>query len=212
MKYLKIIGLAVVAAMATMAFVGAGSASASVKLCKANEATCSAANTYAVPQGIKAVLEGTAVLKAGPIEDECTESTMGGKATAYDATEVLGLLESVTFPAASCTCEEQKLLNLPYKVSVLEPNAAGEAVWHFTSGGTGNPSGLVKCGSLSCVYEKANVLVTSLNKTGLPLVDVNVELTVNGNKDSGFTCLFGGNAHWEASYIITEPDPVWITK
>jgi hypothetical protein len=206
------IGLAALAAAVVMAFVGAGSASAAVKLCKKDESTCAAANTYALPQAIHAQLQpGTiAVLNAGPIKDECEESLITGTAKTSSATELTGLVETTTF--GSCTCPEQKLENLPYKVSILPTNAAGESIWHFTNDGFGIPAGLVTCGGLSCLYEKTNVLVTSLLKTsGLPLIDVKTELTVNGSKDSGFLCLFGGNAKWEASYEITKPDPVFIT-
>jgi hypothetical protein len=212
-RLMKMIGLAALAAAVVMAFAAAGSASAAVKLCKKDEKNCAAANTYALPQAIHAQLQpGTvAVLHAGPIEDECEESLITGTAKTSAATELVGLLETTTFN--SCTCEEQKLENLPYKTSILPTNAAGESIWHITSDGTGVPAGLVKCGGLSCLYEKSNVLITALLKTsGLPLIDVNTELTVNGNRDSGFACLFGGNAHWEASYEITKPDPVFITE
>jgi hypothetical protein len=207
------IGLAALAAAVVMAFLGASSASANVKLCKKDEKNCAAANTYALPQAVHAELQpGTvAVLHAGPVNDECEKSLITGTAKTSSATELTGLLETTTF--SSCSCEEQKLENLFYKVSILPTNAAGESIWHFTNDGSGVPAGLVKCGSLSCLYEKSNVLVTALLKTsGLPLIDVNTELTVNGSKDSGFLCLFGGNAHWEASYEITKPDPVFITE
>lgn len=213
MRLMKMIGLAALAAAVVMAFVGAGSASATVKLCKKDEKNCAAASTYALPQAIHAQLQpGTvAVLRAGPINDECGESLITGTAKTSSATELTGLVDTTTF--GSCTCEEQKLENLPYKVSILPTNALGESVWHFTNDGSGVPAGLVKCAGLPCLYESSNVLVTALLKTsGLPLIDVKTKLTVNGSKDGGFLCLFGGSAEWEASYEITKPDPVFITE
>lgn len=47
MKYIKVFGLALVAAFALTAFVGAGTASA--VLCKANESPCPAGNQYPLP-------------------------------------------------------------------------------------------------------------------------------------------------------------------
>lgn len=80
MKYLKMFGLAAVAAMALMAFAGAGSASATV-LCKVKETPCAAANEYPVGTVADGSLLGTSAkmtTTAGEIVETCTAGTVKG--------------------------------------------------------------------------------------------------------------------------------------
>jgi hypothetical protein len=82
MKYLKMLGLAAVAAMALMAFLGAGSASATV-FCKVTEVPCSEANEWAVgtfgDATQKAGSSGVMKTTEGTIVETCTEVTVSGK-------------------------------------------------------------------------------------------------------------------------------------
>jgi hypothetical protein len=60
MKHVKVLGLAVVAVMAAMAFIGAGSASAATA-CLANESPCSEANTKLKAHFLSSAKEGSFV-------------------------------------------------------------------------------------------------------------------------------------------------------
>ena len=101
MKYIKMLGLAAVAAAAMMAFVGAGTASATV-LCENNQTSgC----TNAVAKGTVldfSVETGTSALLKGPFGETiatCTESTVKGpvsNAGGAGAT-VSGSIETLTF-------------------------------------------------------------------------------------------------------------------
>jgi hypothetical protein len=79
MKYLKMLGLAAVAAMALMAF-GAGSASANTTICETTVAPCPAG--WAVEGGdtLDATLTGTAILETttGAVLDTCNAGTVKG--------------------------------------------------------------------------------------------------------------------------------------
>jgi hypothetical protein len=83
MKYLKMLGLAVVAAAALSAFMGAGSASATV-LCTTNSTPCGTSHTEGTKEGmypaestfVAHLKEKTkAVLQAGIFTVECEGST-----------------------------------------------------------------------------------------------------------------------------------------
>lgn len=83
MNYLKMLGLAAVAVAALTAFLGAGTASATV-ICKTEPTAgvCPEGWDYSAGTKGKASLEKgtTAILRstAGSIEDTCTESTVEG--------------------------------------------------------------------------------------------------------------------------------------
>jgi hypothetical protein len=100
MKYVKMLGLAAVAAMALMAFVGAGSASATV-LCSTNTSPCPAGQKwptgtqieFTVTSGTSANWEETAgnVLEtctSGKIKGEITNAGSSTEAVKIKATEV----------------------------------------------------------------------------------------------------------------------------
>jgi hypothetical protein len=81
MKYLKMLGLAAVAAMALMAFVGAGSASATV-ICKTEVTPCPSGWMVSQGEEVSASLEGTAKLETTAAEptvlDTCTAGSVSG--------------------------------------------------------------------------------------------------------------------------------------
>ena len=82
MRNIKILGLGLLAAMAAMAIMGAGTASAT-KLCSVNTSPCPAGNTYGKGTSIKTQLvAGTkSVMTSGFVTITCTESSMNGKTT-----------------------------------------------------------------------------------------------------------------------------------
>jgi hypothetical protein len=108
MKYLKMLGLAAVAAAALMAFVGAGTASATV-ICSATENPCAAANkwptgttaAFSLKSGSSAKLTDT----FGNVLDTCTGSSVTGPLTNAGSatTTVVGSVGQGALTWSKCT-------------------------------------------------------------------------------------------------------------
>jgi hypothetical protein len=101
MKYVKMLGLAAVAAMALMAFAGAGTASAT-EICTTTSFPCPAGSTISKLElskdpGTTPVLENT----EGSIEDTCTEATASGAVT--QGTSTTTVKGPVTLAFGGCT-------------------------------------------------------------------------------------------------------------
>jgi len=135
MKYAKMLALAAVAAGALMAFIGAGTASATV-LCSTTAEPCPAGQNWAagttldfsIPSGSSAKLTTT----EGEAIDTCTTSTVKGKITnAGSATEtVAGSVEELTW--GSCTFPTNTIT----KGSLEVHKIAGTSDGTVTAGGT----------------------------------------------------------------------------
>ena len=117
MKYIKMLGLAAVAASALMAFIGAGAASATV-LCSATENNCAAGNkwplgatlSFSLKKGSSAKLVDT----EGTTLDTCTGSTVGGEVTnAGNAVEtVTGEVKTLDWSGCTFTTDTIQLSKL----------------------------------------------------------------------------------------------------
>jgi len=124
MKYIKMLGLAAVAAMALMAFVGVGSASA-VTLCENDTATgC----TSHVNSGATIDFSAEDSIKlAGPFGitiDTCTESTVQGTTSTTgtdNATAIAGTVTSLTFGK----CTRLTTVGTGGTLSITESGTAG---------------------------------------------------------------------------------------
>ncbi len=215
MRLVKMLGLAMVAALATMAFIGASSASA-VTLCEeltAEEggAECPAAKRFAVPTtlhaelaaGTKAVLEGGGLF--GNIE--CEESASEGNTVAEGSTELslMGEITKLTFGkcthgAETCTVESE---HKPYLVLVLltgEPAPAPK--WHVVvekKGTNGRPQAKVTCPAGSCTFGKEEVLF-GLLPLGTPPVDVHLSVAQELEREGGVFC--PAKSTWKATYLV----------
>jgi hypothetical protein len=207
MKYIKVLGLSAVAAMALMAF-GVASASA-VTGCKANESPCSAANTYPAGTTITADLkEGQAKLEAGPINDECTESSFDATTLAASGSPLEITINSLTF-GGTCTCTTQNAIHLPWKAKI-SASGGGNGTMTAETDGSGSPGGTVICSGNHCTYEAADATGITITGGNPASAAANVELTLNTSQ-SDFFCVFAGNAHWKATYTITAPAPLFIS-
>ena len=141
------LAMAVVAAVAMMAF-GAGSASATVKLCKVSAMTCPAGSIYPSGSQFKAV--GNAEFASKKCELE-----MAFQTTAVSGTQLPA--EITAFPFSNCPSGVSITgLNLNLFWSFLigssgAPNGFGEIFQH----GSTNPVELkvVGLGSTACIYE-----------------------------------------------------------
>ena len=210
MKYLKMVGLAAVAAAALMAVVGAGTASAT-ELCSTNTTPCTGTK-YGTGTTLKASLvTGTeAVLSTNLDTVKCAASTVEGKTTSAGgsgATVVKGEIVSpsgLTF--TSCkdsfgnTCEV-KAVNLPYNAEVSGSGEAAELVVTSTAGA----GATVKCGSIiNCTFTTKSA---SLAVKGLATPPVASAEGISLARTGG---LCPSTSTWTAKYQITTPSPLKV--
>ncbi len=225
MKYVKMLGLAAVAAAALMAFVGAGTASATV-LCATEpvangagteHATCPEGWAYGAGTVIHAVLdpEQHATLTDGEGNKiiTCKKSTVKGKTTNEGtATETPdGPIEVLTFEE----CTSPFLGNTACTVKTLK---GGELEVHWdidTVNGTltsRNAEVTTNCnsifGTIHCIFTTVNTDVGTLTG-GNPAT-----LDAESNKISqvATNALCPGEARWDAKYEVTEPKPLYVAN
>jgi hypothetical protein len=209
MKYVKILGLAAVAAMALMAFLGASSASATVLCTTPNETEgC----TMPYPAGT----EIHASLKAGTsaeltdtsgeiLEDTCTASTVKGTTGngGSSSTTVSGTTSVLTFGVAGTT---------PCKNTTTVLNGVGNLEIHWISGtdnGTLTASGFevtVNAG-ISCIYGASTGIDLGKVTGGAPAT-MDVEAVV---KKVGGSFLCPSDALWNATYVVTSPHALYVS-
>lgn len=204
MKYIKMLGLAAVAAAALMAFVGASTASATV-LCKEGKTSgCAAAGkAYASGTAVEATLtSGTSaeLLAGGFLEDTCTGSTIKGTTSnAGSSTEtVRGSASSLTWSGCTFTTTTKTL---------------GTLEIHWISGtdnGTLTASGFevnVNQPFGTCTYKSGTGNDLGTLKGGNP-ASIVISTTVTGG--GAFGC--PSTATWNAAYTVTAPKPLFVSE
>jgi hypothetical protein len=151
MKYVKMLGLVTVAMVAVFAFVGAGSASATV-LCEANEDPCA----VPLPSGtvLKGETEEAGTYEGGELKGKCNSSFVA-KTTSNGGKEktVTAEITSLTFSSCTGSCATVKAANLPYAAS-MEATGEGNGKMTVEKGsGGGEPAVDLTCGGESpCRY------------------------------------------------------------
>jgi hypothetical protein len=209
MKYLKILGLAAIAALALTAFVGAGTASAS-RLCKTTVAICPDAWDWPTGTEIHAVLDSkTAILEvSGVTEDTCTGSTVQGKTTNTGGSSetVDGEISSLTFTGCTMTT---KVLKGGTLVIHADPNEKGEDVGAGTLTSEGAEVTVVAFGFISCIAKTgAGTDIGTLDEPASASQDAT--MTVNGTIPLlGAGC--PASAKWTAEYTVTTPTPLYVS-
>jgi hypothetical protein len=206
MKYLKMLGLAAVAAMAVMAFIGAASASATV-LCENTPAAGTDCNNpvkintsidFSVENGTSAILTGP----FGEIIDTCTGSTAKGPVTdpGSTTTTVKGSLEAAAGGALTFTgCTKTTTVITGGTIEVHHITG--------TDNGTVTSSGatVIIHNTLfgECAYKTSNTdigTITGRTSTGAqPTFDIKGTIPAE-KSNSGVTC---PNGVWEGSYEYT---------
>jgi len=201
MKHLKIFGLAAIAGMALVAFLGAGSASAT-RLCSTNTSPCPEAWNYFTGTNVSMSLQESSTLETtgGTVLDTCNEATLQGPTTTFGgATETVKiLLTSVTW--GSCTRTTNTLSN-------------GELELHW-SGATGNGT-ITGRGTEWTVNTVFGTCVYGFGPFGVDLGTVKggnpASVSINAliPKISGnFVC--PSEARWTANYRVTSPWPLYV--
>jgi hypothetical protein len=199
MKYIKTLGLAVVAAAALMAIVGAGSASATV-ICKNNTTPCT--SKLAKGEKIHAVLESasaTLVPSNNLSTTTCTGSTIEGEVSNEGSatTTAEGPILSLTFTGCNNT------------VHVLK---TGTLVAHYgsTMGGTLTATGFevtVEASGVDCIYSgtvSTGITFKGSHETGSTSTVEAVNASVPVKAGQPFLC--GSSGKWTANYSVTTPD------
>lgn len=207
MKYVKMLGLAAVAAMALMAFVGAGSASASV-LCKtAPNAAGECPTGWDYPAGttvhITQKAGTTAALESGStVLDTCTTSTFHGfTANTGSATETVHGENTLTWGTAATPCSK-----------TTDTIAGGEVEIHAADD-KGNGTVTAKNSEVTintifgtCVYGSGpSIDLGILTGGNTPTISIDATVPkISGN----FAC--PSTSTWTAEYVVTQPQPLWV--
>lgn len=208
MKKLKVVALAVVAVAALMATVGAGSAAATpTVLCEAEDTTigglpiCEPEHEYPAGTVIHAHLEEkTKLMIPTPFGvAACEESTLRVTTEAQTAMPLGAIVNVFTF--GKCGEYEVK----PVMLGTLDIEIIDLPFW--THNGTltfTNTQITVKKGEIDCIYAVGHSGV--LTGGEMATIDLLGTLTrVGGNAKCPL-----GNAQWNGSYTVTEPEPLWI--
>ena len=192
MKLVKMFGLAVIAAAALMAFVGAGTASATTLTC--NGATCPAGTL------ITAEAESKVVLHPPFGSIECSKSHVEGKTNnAGSAAETVnGSISTLSFSECNAT------------VTVLTKGALEIHAISGTSDGTVTSNGTevtVEYLGFHCIFKTSNTDIGRLTgsnttKTEHATFDISATIPRTGGRSGAFC---GSTAQWTGAYKITTP-------
>lgn len=202
MKYLKMLGLAVMAAAALTAILGASSASAST-LCTATETPCSAAHKdkflHAVLEaGSSAYLIETGGTTASPLVT-CTESTVTAESeeTGSSTETEKGLVKNLSFGGCNHTT------NVIAGGTLEVHHIAGTDNGTVTSKEAKVTVSII---GVSCVYGSQNGLdIGELTGGLMATMDINAVVNL---VEGGFFC--PKTAIWEGKYTVTEPEPLYV--
>ena len=212
MRFIKMLGLAAIAAVAAMAFVGAGSAAATV-LCKQApnaENKCAAGQSYGVGTIIKGTAQNavlTSDLSNVTCEHSETEAEVSNAGSA--STTVTGSIKKLTFTGCKtaglvgCTVTVQ---NLPYHAEV-HAGEGGNGSLTVKTGGKGKPGATVVCvGVINCTFN--NTLFNLPVEGGNPAAVLANEVAL---EREGGTC--GKEAFWDATYTAIAPNTaIWVAS
>jgi hypothetical protein len=189
MKSLKTIGVAAVMAAAMLALVGASSASAATpNLCKANESTCSAGNTYPAGTAVVGKLEsGKEAILTGALELKCKASEVKGIVNPGGTGEITGASWTSCSPSCTVTAE-----SLPWK-----------ATYAASGGGNGtmtvsSPKVKIQCSFISCTFTATSVV---LDVTGGSGGSEAADPKINASKEPLTSGCGAGS--WTAPYRVT---------
>jgi hypothetical protein len=228
MKLIKMLGLAVVAAVAMTALLGTAAAMAGeeVQLCEeAEKVPCPEENTYSTGETISSILDsGTEAELSGIAEVKCQKSTVEGKTTGNEETaggvgQLIGEITSATWTKChtfggliSCTAEA---LQLPWKVHVVQATFAGRPEqsdgWMYVGPKTEQPGAHVSCFGISATCKVQQEQPEHSGEWGKlkalggepgHIKAENLPLKSEGKENQ---------CTWNASYTVVTPSPMYVT-
>ncbi|HYH54078.1 MAG TPA: hypothetical protein VD761_08100 [Solirubrobacterales bacterium] len=189
MKHLKMLGLAMVAAAAFMAFAGSASA---------NPVLTSPENVE-YTGNILATGEGTFLLQAGFANITCTTSTVGGTVTTNNTSKASGPITTLDF--SGCNATVTTIKNGSLEIIPNAPTGSNKG----TVKGTGSEVTVSTLG-VSCVYGTGAGTTIGTATGGNPAT---IAVSASLPKISGgFLC--ASPASWTGSYTVTSPKPLII--
>ena len=204
MKYLKMLGLAAIAAGALMAFAGAGTASATGLTC--TEPLGTTVNCPS-PVTIHAVNEGIITLDSA-VKIECEESTVHGPATTGSSTETPnGAIETLTFSKCggwTVTVKNKGTLEIHTDPMDAETGLANRNGILTSKGAEVTVEGF----GLHCIYgtpESTEIgTVTGSSVTGgTAVLHITAQIKRIGGRSGAFC---GGEfSSWTGTYSVTTP-------
>jgi len=213
MRTLRTLGLAVLAALATVAFIGGGSASA-VSLCSVNVANCPAPNIY--PEGTtlegELGMAGTTIMMGEAIE--CGASQIEVESFGSGTPFIMAEVPTLTFGACFTEAEEACVvegINLPYEALIYQPFGNGNGLLALPAGEGGPPGFEVQCGMVTCLYGMGIKFQVNGGdgEEMIPGLDLlTEELAVQEGSDP----VCPENAFWNAEYDIGEPGSLFVTQ
>lgn len=208
MKYVRMLGLAAVAALVTMASLGSGSASATV-LCKTTPIPCPAGWDWGVGTEIHATTgTGDSSVFATTAESTlatCAGSTIKGKTTTTGSatTTVKGNIEAMTF--TECTGTVDVIAKGEFEIHYVpkpdnKPNTRGE----LTVIGT---TVTVTTFGVSCVLGTGSgtAIGEMTSEEGTEAAEIHVK-AILPKQEGSFLC--PGDVVWTTNYKFTSPKPL----
>ncbi|HET9396568.1 MAG TPA: hypothetical protein VFO36_10965, partial [Nitrospiraceae bacterium] len=190
----KMLGLAAVAAAALMAFVGAGTASAT-------QLTDGSGNVLGVGTAITGESEGTTTLHPPIGSISCNKSHVGGKVgdAGSATTTVSGTIEALSFTECNATVHVLKNGSLEVHTEGSSNNNNG------TLTSTGAQVTVVYLG-FHCIFSTNNTdlgtVTGSATTGGNATLDIKATIPRTGGSSGAFC---GTTAAWTGSYKVTEP-------
>lgn len=190
MKHLKMLGLVVALAAGLTAFLGAGSAAATV-LCQTAVSPCPEEEKWVANTLLDASLSGSVMWDTG---NECTESTITAKTTGNgSATQPVPLnVEALTF--ASCTANTTVVTPGELQIDWISGTADGR----ITDRGTAGTVSMV-LGFCNWSFGTEWVSIGRVYGGNPAAIEINAPLSGN----CPFSRLTGG-------YTVTAPEPLYV--
>lgn len=208
-------GLAVATLAVTgMLAVGAASASAATKLCKANEATCKAGNSWLMGTAIKGEATNTKITLEPIIEGKfvfieitCGSATLQGKTAVNEGVGAATLkvtMEGMAF--ANCSSKQAETC------TVTQSNIALEGGFFGTATGNGsfetNAELKIKCTkpNFECLYTSQGAMKALGGFPGVIEAGPELEKVPGGPENCPSV------ANWTGKYVLSAPEKVWFTN
>lgn len=201
MKFVKMLGLAAIAAVAVTAFAGATTASATV-LCETKTEACGSPYNGPVKAGLQTGTLAELATSVGTVK--CSTSNSGGNVSSNGVGEITELtFKNCVIGSTSCTVEVQ---GLPYNASVVASSTLGDVNGTMTAtahSGGAKPGAHVTCGILiNCTFSKSAVSLEALGgEPGKLLAHTELER-------EGGVC--PSTSTWNATYVLSEPPTLFV--
>lgn len=220
MRLTKAFGLAALAVVATMAFMGTSSAGAQVHeiaLCKVLEKLCAAGNLW--PSGTEVLLLAPNPELVGNFTIKCPDSLIVAVTNAAVGNPLSATIKSVEFGKLPTPLLGEGCSGCPFGLKTEVHLAAfvpftalvkvkGEDEYTLL---VENGKAIVKCGSIECGFEGKDIETGVIKHDGkhekhpgaenLALAEINKVLTVFKDTSGLGTC--GKTATWHANYTLT---------